>query len=132
VALFDAGEAHGLALVLDGEPFVARPSQWRMVARRRPILPIRVSAWHNANIATLCGGFTVPQLHCYVPKGLAERLQEKADQAHLSLSKYLALLIERDVEASWPPDYFDVFGSWKGEHLERDHQGDFENRERLD
>ncbi|GJL75544.1 hypothetical protein [Nitrosomonas sp.] len=34
------------------------------------------------------------QLHCYVPDDVAKKLQAKAEQAHLPVSKYLALLIE--------------------------------------
>jgi hypothetical protein len=35
------------------------------------------------------------QLHCYVSDDMAKSLQGKADEAHLSVSKYLALLIKR-------------------------------------
>lgn len=68
------------------------------------------------------------QLHCYVPDEVAKKLQAKAEQAHLSVSKYLALLIEREVENQWPGNYFELFGNWKGEPLERPDQGNFENR----
>ncbi len=68
------------------------------------------------------------QLHCYVPDALGARIQEKADQAHLSVSKYLAQMIEREVESPWPPDYFDVFGAWQGDPLERVPEGNFEIR----
>ncbi len=68
------------------------------------------------------------QLHCYVPDEVAKKLQVKAEQAHLSVSKYLALLIEREVENQWPENYFDLFGNWQGIPLERSDQGNFENR----
>ena len=71
----------------------------------------------------------MPQLHCYVPDDLAKRLQEKAQQAHLSVSKYLALLIKKEVENQWPEGYFELFGSWQGDPLERPPQGDYERRE---
>ena len=71
----------------------------------------------------------MPQLHCYVPDDLAKRLQEKAQQAHLSVSKYLALLIKKEVENQWPEGYFELFGSWQGDPLERPPQGDYEQRE---
>lgn len=51
------------------------------------------------------------QLHCYVPDDVAKKLQAKAEQAHLPVSKYLALLIERDVENQWPENYFELLGS---------------------
>jgi hypothetical protein len=70
----------------------------------------------------------MPQLHCYVQDELAKKLQEKAKQAHLSVSKYLALLIEKEVENQWPKGYFELFGSWQGETLERHAQDDFEQR----
>lgn len=57
----------------------------------------------------------MPQLHCYIPDELADQLQHKATQAHLSVSKYLALLIQKDVGSAWPENYFDLFGSWEGE-----------------
>ena len=70
----------------------------------------------------------MPQLHCYVPEGLAAELQKRAEQAHLSVSKYLALLIEREVAQQWPDGYFDVFGGWQGAPLERPEQGEMEQR----
>ena len=70
----------------------------------------------------------MPQLHCYIQEELARKLQEKAQQAHLSVSKYLALLVKREVENEWPTDYFELFGSWQGESLERAPQGEYEER----
>ncbi|HIO91639.1 MAG TPA: hypothetical protein EYG68_02205 [Leucothrix mucor] len=71
----------------------------------------------------------MPQLHCYVPESTLKKLQEKAELAHLSMSKYLALLIQKDISKQWPENYFDLFGSWEGETLRRSEQGEFENRE---
>ena len=73
----------------------------------------------------------MPQLHCYVPEDLAKQVQEKANQAHLSSSKYLALLIKKDIAKQWPNDYFDLYGSWQGEALERADQGEVEERDEL-
>ena len=70
----------------------------------------------------------MPQLHCYVTDELAEKLREKARKSHLSISRYLALLVEQGVENQWPRDYFELFGEWKGEPLERPAQGDYEQR----
>lgn len=75
----------------------------------------------------------MPQLHCYVPDALARRLQEKARHQHLSVSKYLASLVEKDVGNEWPEGYFEtVFGGWQGETLERPEQGELEERESFD
>jgi hypothetical protein len=68
------------------------------------------------------------QLHCYVADELAEKFKKKAESAHLPVSKYLALLVKREVEGQWPEHYFDCFGAWQGNPLERPEQGDFENR----
>lgn len=68
------------------------------------------------------------QLHCYVPDNIAHKLQQKAKQANLSTSKYLALLIRQEIMEDWPDNYFDLFGSWEGDPLERPEQGNFENR----
>ncbi|HFE36984.1 MAG TPA: hypothetical protein ENK06_01020 [Gammaproteobacteria bacterium] len=73
----------------------------------------------------------MPQLHCYVPETTLKQLQQKAEQAHLSISKYLALLIQKDLSSQWPKDYFELFGSWEGESLKRAEQGDYDDREVL-
>lgn len=72
------------------------------------------------------------QLHCYVADDLAEKLKKKADASHLSVSKYLALLVKREVESSWPDNYFQCFGGWQGDELKRPEQGDFEQRQTFD
>ncbi len=71
------------------------------------------------------------QLHCYVPDNIAAKFKQKAEQVNLSTSKYLALLIRQEIEEEWPDNYFDIFGSWEGEPLERSKQGSFENRREL-
>ena len=70
----------------------------------------------------------MPQLHCYVKEEFANKLREKARQANLSVSKYLASLVEREVQTQWPEDYFELFGSWKGGEFQREPQGDYEQR----
>ena len=72
------------------------------------------------------------QLHCYVPDDLAKRFQDKARKSNLPVSRYLALLIEKEVENQWPEGYFDLFGGWLGERLERPDQGQFEQRAGFD
>jgi len=68
------------------------------------------------------------QLHCYVPDHVAERLVEKAKHAHLSVSKYLSQLVKKEISSEWPEHYFDLFGSWEGNALERPEQGEPEQR----
>lgn len=72
------------------------------------------------------------QLHCYLPDDLARQFQEKARAARLPASKYLALLVKKDLENQWPEGYFEVFGGWMGEPLERPEQGEFEDRTEFD
>jgi hypothetical protein len=75
------------------------------------------------------------QLHFYVPDTIAKAVQHKADEAGLSISRYIAELVKRDVgsDHEWPTNYFDqVFGQWEGAPLERAPQGDYEQRPTLD
>ena len=71
------------------------------------------------------------QLHCYVPDEIAEQFHKKAKNAHLSVSKYLACLVKKEIGSTWPDDYFDLFGSWEGDPLERPEQGEYEQRQVL-
>ena len=70
------------------------------------------------------------QLHCYVPEALAKQAQRRAEQAGLSLSRYLAELVKRDAQANngWPAGYFDLFVPIEGAELERPPQGELEQR----
>lgn len=71
----------------------------------------------------------MPQLHCYVPEEIAEKFRQKAEHAHLSVSRYLAELIKKEIVSEWPEDYFGLFGSWEGDTLERPEQGSYEKRQ---
>ena len=72
------------------------------------------------------------QLHCYVPDPVAVRLQEKAQKAGLSVSRYLGDLIKRDVKSAWPEGYFEnILGGWQGEALVRSAQGTYEIRQEM-
>jgi len=72
------------------------------------------------------------QLHFYIPDQLAEKVKIKAEHSHLSVSKYLAKLVKKEVADEWPENYFDLFGSWEGQPLERLAQGEVEARETFD
>lgn len=73
----------------------------------------------------------MPQLHCYVAEDVAAHLQQKAERTHLSVSKYIALLIQKDINNQWPEGYFDLFGTWEGLPLQRPEQTAYEQREVL-
>lgn len=68
------------------------------------------------------------QLHCYVPDEIASKLQEKARMSHMSVSKFLAYLVKKELDNHWNEEFFELFGAWRGDPLERPAQGDFEDR----
>jgi len=73
------------------------------------------------------------QIHCYIPDDVASQLGRKAEQSHLSVSKYLAKLVKKDISSSWPDEYFEqVFGQWEGKPLHRPEQGEYESRDGLE
>ena len=70
------------------------------------------------------------QLHLYVSDDLAAEVEQRARKHGLSVSRYLAEVVRREVVTDWPRGFFDnVVGGWVGEPLERPHQGDLEARE---
>ncbi len=75
----------------------------------------------------------MPQLHFYVPEPVAQKIKERALEYGVSTSKYLAELVQRDLDiADWPDGFFDeVVGGWQGEALQRPAQGDYEERDAL-
>jgi hypothetical protein len=59
----------------------------------------------------------MPQLHFTVDEQTAKRIEREAKRRGLSVSKYLATLVARDV-ATWPAGYLDeIVGSCKGTSL---------------
>jgi hypothetical protein len=75
----------------------------------------------------------MPQLHCYVSEDVADSLKRRAEQAGMSVSRYLAELAKRDVGQTWPEGYFEqVFGCEKIDPIRRADQGEFEQRTALD
>jgi hypothetical protein len=74
----------------------------------------------------------MPQLHFYVPDNIAAELRARAKSRGLSVSKYVAEIVQRSIHPSWPEGYFlDVVGGWQGAPLERARQGELEEREPL-
>lgn len=75
----------------------------------------------------------MPQLHLYVPDKIAAEVQHRAERQGVSVSRYLASLVRREIGEGWPAGYFgEVIGGWKGKPLERPPQGVLERREPLD
>lgn len=73
------------------------------------------------------------QLHFYVPDEVEAQIRNKASQAQLPLSRYLANLVKKEAgqPSLWPQGYFEqVFGQWQGAPLVRPPQGS--NEERLE
>jgi hypothetical protein len=60
-----------------------------------------------------------------------KQLRERARQANLPLSRFLAELVKQEASrpVQWPEGYFErVFGQWQGEPLRREPQGDYKQR----
>lgn len=74
----------------------------------------------------------MPQLHLYVPDATARLLKRRAEGRGMTLSKYLAEVVGREVDDErWPEGFFeDVLGAWEG-GIERPPQGLYEEREWL-
>jgi len=74
----------------------------------------------------------MPQLHFYVPETVAKSLRARARALGLSVSRYLATVVRRQVGEGWPAGYFEqVVGRWQGKPLRRAPQRSFEKRESL-
>jgi hypothetical protein len=66
-----------------------------------------------------------------LPDAVAEEVRRRAEARGVSVSRYLAELVAREVRGGWPDGFFEeVVGKWEGE-LERPAQGELESRERL-
>jgi hypothetical protein len=67
-----------------------------------------------------------------IPDDVAKKLRERAEKLGMSVPRYVAEIVRRDVAAGWPPRFFqDVVGAWKGAPLERPPQGELETRDDL-
>ena len=72
----------------------------------------------------------MPQLHFYISEEVASVIRKRAESQGISLSRYVANLVQREVSCDWPKGFFEqVAGGWKGEPLERPVQGKYEGRE---
>ena len=50
---------------------------------------------------------------------MADKIKAKVGHVDLSASRYLAERVKREVANQWSEDYFDSFGKWEGESLQR-------------
>lgn len=74
----------------------------------------------------------MPQLHFYVDLSTEQRIRERAQAQGLTVSKYIASILAREVDAGYPPGFWDdVYGCWAGEPFDRPAQLDYEDREPL-
>ncbi|MCX7016269.1 MAG: hypothetical protein NTW86_27550 [Candidatus Sumerlaeota bacterium] len=74
----------------------------------------------------------MPQMHFYVPDPMAKELRARARARGLTVSRYLASVVRRDLGQGWPEGFFEkVVGGWQGKPLRRPPQGDYEDREAL-
>ena len=75
----------------------------------------------------------MPQIHFYVPRDLASKINDKAIESGMSTSRYVAEIVKRDLASNWPEGFFEeVAGGWQGEALDRPDQGEIESRDPLD
>jgi hypothetical protein len=71
-------------------------------------------------------------LHLYVPDKVARLVRTRARARRLTVSRYLAELVHREVASAWPAGFFDdVVGGWSGAALRRPSQRRPERRDML-
>ncbi len=62
----------------------------------------------------------MPQMHLYLKKAVAEEVRRRAESQGLSISAYLAGVVESAVQDSWPVGYLaEVIGCTEDDPLER-------------
>ncbi len=72
----------------------------------------------------------MPQLHLYLAKDLAEEVKRRARAKRVSVSSYLAEVVQSRIADDWPANFFsDVVGGWQGEPLKRPPQMQLERRD---
>jgi hypothetical protein len=72
------------------------------------------------------------QMHCYVSDETSKAMRARAAARGVSVSRYLAELVQREAGGGWPAGYFEaVVGKWQGEAPIRPEQGELEARAAL-
>ncbi len=71
------------------------------------------------------------QLHFVIPDDLEALIRRKAQEANLTVPRFLATLVTRELTAArWPDGWFEsVVGRWAGDRLEREVETNFERRD---
>lgn len=49
----------------------------------------------------------MPQLHFYVPKEIAEEIERRAELRGITLSRYVAELVQQEMGGDWPDGWFE-------------------------
>ncbi len=74
----------------------------------------------------------MPKLHLCVSDEVVDKLRQRAEANHMSVGRYLAELVRREVGTGWPEGFFEeVVGGWQGESPNRSPQGNSERRDCL-
>ena len=74
----------------------------------------------------------MPQLHFYVPEPVADRVRQEAAAAGVSVSRYLADVVKRELHPQWPTGFFEeVVGGWQGDLLHRPEQAEYDVRDTI-
>lgn len=55
------------------------------------------------------------QVTIYLDNDTEEKLKKAAKSSHLSVSKWVAGIIEEKITTEWPPDVVKLAGSWKND-----------------
>ena len=72
------------------------------------------------------------ELHLTFPSDVETQIHQRAEARGVSVDRYVADLVLRDIQTDWPPGYFErVIGGWKDEDIERPDQGTLERRAEL-
>lgn len=72
----------------------------------------------------------MPQLHFSVDETTAQRLRDQAEREGVSLSRYLAKVLGREVQSEWPQGYLAaVVGSCAGDPIEEPTELDLDDVE---
>ena len=57
----------------------------------------------------------MPQLHFYVPREIADEIKRRAELRGITLSRYVAELVQKEVGGGWPEGLLEsLIGGWKG------------------
>ena len=50
---------------------------------------------------------------------MTDKIKAKADHVDLSAYRYITERVKRKIANQWPEDYYEVFGKWEGDPLQR-------------